>query len=55
MNTKSQVQRLIRLLNLQGDMVFSINSKNGTKLNTPEVVSLENFAKHFIDLNGKVT
>lgn len=54
-NTKEKVERLAKLLNTPKDMIYQVKSLNGSKYRIPEVVSLENFAKCFIDLNGKVT
>lgn len=54
-NSKKQVQRFLKYLNMQGDNIFSVSSKQGYKLMTPEVVSLQHFAEQYIDLSGRVT
>lgn len=54
-NTQRKISRMKKVMNLTYDFVFTVTSKGDKKFPIPTPLSVGNYLKHFIDLNGEVT
>lgn len=53
-NTIGKIERMLKIINIPGDSVFTVTSKEGQKLPIPSPMSVRSYVIYFIDLNGQV-